>query len=175
MAAVALSPLFHACRSVGIAIQRQGNSRLWQQKYLEAYGRHLLRENPNAQTVVLRRYAHWPLPYNYVSNSIKGLRRQITQLNEQNRTAEANELSSNLVKEAIIRGYSYFKEDFPREMQNRRIDDQGYEVLAEASQTRTDLEPDAKSKPWTGKTSARIRQLAPGDHPDDRRRTRLFE
>jgi hypothetical protein len=119
---------------------------LWQRNYLEAYGRQLLREHPQAQTVVLRRYNHWPLPYSYVGNSLKALRGQITQLNEQKRTAEADELSANLVKEAIARGYSYFKEDFPRDMQNRRIDDQGYEVVSEASQTRNDLEPEARKQ-----------------------------
>ena len=35
---------------------------LWQRKYLEAYGRHLLSVNENAQSVRLQRYAHWPLP-----------------------------------------------------------------------------------------------------------------
>ena len=34
----------------------------WQRKYLEAYGRHLLRINENAQSVRLQRFAHWPLP-----------------------------------------------------------------------------------------------------------------
>ena len=46
----------------------------------------------------------------------------------------------------MARGYAYFKEDFPRDMQNRRIDDQGYEVVAEASQTRNDLEPEARQQ-----------------------------
>ncbi len=35
---------------------------LWQRKYLEAYGRHLLELNKNAQSVRLQRIAHWPLP-----------------------------------------------------------------------------------------------------------------
>ncbi len=34
----------------------------WQRKYLEAYGRHLLAINENAQSVRLQRYAHWPPP-----------------------------------------------------------------------------------------------------------------
>jgi hypothetical protein len=34
----------------------------WQRKYLEAYGKHLLRMNENAQLVRLQRVAHWPLP-----------------------------------------------------------------------------------------------------------------
>jgi hypothetical protein len=119
---------------------------LWQRKYLEAFGRQLLREHSQAQTVVLRRYNHWPLPYNYVANSLKYAQSQIDQLNEQKRTSEADELSSSLVKAAIARGYAYFKEDFPREMQNRRIDDQGYEVVAEATQTRNDLEPEAQKQ-----------------------------
>ncbi len=119
---------------------------LWQRKYLEAFGRQLLREHVQAQTVVLRRYNHWPLPYNYVAGGLKNVRSQIKQLNEQKRTAEADELSSNLVKEAMIRGYTYFRDDFPRDMQNRHIDDQGYEVVGEASQTRNDLEPEARKQ-----------------------------
>ena len=118
----------------------------WQKKYLEAYGRQILRDHPNAQTVVLRRYAHWPLPYSYAANSIKALRGQLAQLYEQNRTAEADELSRSLIKEAIARGYSYFKEDFARDTQGRRIDDQGYEILVEATQSRTDLEPEAQKQ-----------------------------
>ncbi len=118
----------------------------WQKRYLEAYGRQLLREHPNAQTAVLRRYAHWPLPYSYMANSMKALRDQVKQLDEQKRTDEANELSRLLVKEAISRGYSYFKEDFSREMQGRRIDDQGFEVMAEATQSRNNLEPEAQKQ-----------------------------
>jgi hypothetical protein len=119
---------------------------LWQRKYLEAFGRQLLREHTQAQSVVVRLYNHWPLPYNYVDGSLKNIRKQIVQLNEQKRTAEADELSSNLVKEAMTRGYTYFRDDFSREMQNRRIDEQGFEVANEASQTRNDLEPEARKQ-----------------------------
>ncbi len=126
---------------------------LWQRKYLEAYGRQLLRDHPQAQTVMLRRYAHWPVPYNYVSNSMKGIQKQIDQLNEQKRTDEAGELSSSMVKEAIARGYSYFKEDFAREMPNRHIDDQGYEVVAEATQSRANLEPEAQKQTMSWQNS----------------------
>jgi hypothetical protein len=119
---------------------------LWQRNYLEAFGRQLLREHVQAQTVVLRRYNHWPLPYNYVAGGLKNVRNQIKQLSDQKRTNEADELSSNLVKEAMTRGYTYFKDDFPREMPNRHIDDQGYEVVGEASQTRNDLEPEARKQ-----------------------------
>jgi hypothetical protein len=122
------------------------NRDLWQRRYLEAFGRQLLREHVQAETVVLRRYNHWPLPYSYVENSLKYLRKQIDQLNDQKRTTEAEELSSNLVKEAITRGYTYFKEDFPREMQNRQIDNQGYEIVGEASQTRRNVEPEARKQ-----------------------------
>jgi hypothetical protein len=34
----------------------------WERKYLEAYGRHLLGTNTNAQTVRLQLFAHWPPP-----------------------------------------------------------------------------------------------------------------
>lgn len=121
-------------------------SDMWQRKYLEAYGRQLLRDHEQAQTVVVRRYAHWPLPESYVSDGIRSVRRDVDQLKQQNRAAEATDLYRNLVKEAMNRGYAVFKNDFPREMQNRRIDDQGYELLGEAVQRRTDLEPDARKQ-----------------------------
>jgi hypothetical protein len=38
---------------------------LWQRKYLDAFGRQLLNENPHAQAVRLQRYAHWPPPRSY--------------------------------------------------------------------------------------------------------------
>ena len=38
----------------------------WQRKYLEAFGRHLLRVHEDAQAVQLRRIAHWPLPRRFV-------------------------------------------------------------------------------------------------------------
>jgi hypothetical protein len=119
---------------------------LWQRKYLEAYGRQLLRAHEQAQTVVVRRYAHWPLPANYMKNAIAGVRRDVKQLDDQKRTEEANELYHNLIKEAMNRGYSYFKQDFPRQMEGRRIDDQGFELLGEAVQRRSDLEPDARKQ-----------------------------
>jgi hypothetical protein len=119
---------------------------LWQRKYLEAFGRQLLREHTQAQSVVLRLYNHWPLPYSYVRGSLENIDKQIAQLKEQKRTEEAADLSSNRVKEAITRGYTFYRDDFPREMQNRRIDDQGYEAVGDASQTRNDLEPEARKQ-----------------------------
>jgi hypothetical protein len=125
---------------------------LWQRKYLEAYGRQLLRTHEQAQTVVVRRYAHWPLPASYVNSALRGVRQDIKQLDEQKRSAESNDLYHNMIKEAMSRGYSYFKQDFPREMQGRRIDDQGFELLGEAIQRRTDLEPEARKQTmnWQG-------------------------
>lgn len=67
----------------------------WQRKYLESYARHLLRINENAQSVRLRRIAHWPLPRSLAV--------------EQQRTL---------------------------------TDPEGYEVLMEVSQRRSDLGPD---------------------------------
>jgi hypothetical protein len=37
----------------------------WQRKYLEAYARHLLYVNKDAQSARVRRFAHWPLPRTY--------------------------------------------------------------------------------------------------------------
>jgi hypothetical protein len=38
----------------------------WQRRYLDAYARHLLYVNNDAESVRVRRYAHWPLPRNYL-------------------------------------------------------------------------------------------------------------
>jgi hypothetical protein len=91
-------------------------SKLWQRKYLEAYARHLLRVNENAQAVKVQRIAHWPLPRDY-------------------------------------------------KLQGRTLTDpEGYEVLSEATQRRSDLGPDDRNQsqimwqsggyqtaqPWTG-------------------------
>jgi hypothetical protein len=81
-----------------------------------------------------------------MTNSIKAIRKDIQQLDDQKRSAEANELSHNLIKGALARGYSYFKQDFPRQMEGRHIDDQGFELLGEGIQRRTDLEPDARKQ-----------------------------
>lgn len=43
----------------------------WQRKYLEAYGRHLLSLNENAQSIRLQRVAHWPMPINYAKQGRK--------------------------------------------------------------------------------------------------------
>lgn len=117
-----------------------------QRMYLDAFAKQLLRSHEQAQAVRLRRYAHWPLPASYVAGAIKSVRKDIDQLNAQRRTSDADELSTSLVKEALNRGYKYFKQDFPREMQNRQIDDQGYELLGETVQRRSDLEPEANKQ-----------------------------
>lgn len=43
----------------------------WQRLFLEAYGRHLLRVNENAQSVRLQRIAHWPLPREFAKQGKK--------------------------------------------------------------------------------------------------------
>lgn len=43
----------------------------WERKYLEAFGRHLLRTNENAQSIRLQRYAHWPPPRGVVQKGTK--------------------------------------------------------------------------------------------------------
>jgi hypothetical protein len=75
----------------------------WQRKYLEAYGRHLLRTHEDAQSVRLRRIAHWPLPRDYAE-------------------------------------------------QGRKLTDpEGYEVLIEVTQRRSDLgPPGGQSSLWQG-------------------------
>jgi len=43
----------------------------WQRVYLESYARHLLRINPEAQSVRLRRIAHWPIPRQFAAQGRK--------------------------------------------------------------------------------------------------------
>jgi hypothetical protein len=81
-----------------------------------------------------------------MNGSVEVLSKNIKQLKEQKRYDEASELSKSLIKDALSRGYSFFKQDFPREMQGRRIDDQGFELIGEATQRRTDLEPDVRKQ-----------------------------
>jgi hypothetical protein len=82
----------------------------WQRKYLEAYGRQLLRANPNAQSVRVQRIAHWPLPLD---------------LAQQNRTL---------------------------------TDPEGYELISEVTQRRSDLGPEAsdQSQMWQGGPSPQM-------------------
>jgi hypothetical protein len=87
----------------------------WQRKYLEAYARHLLRVNKDAQSARVQNYAHWPLPSSYVMEGRK-------------------------------RGYEMLMRDFAQQGQNRRIDEQGFEMIAEAVQRRSDLPPEPEDQ-----------------------------
>ena len=53
---------FMLADQAGLPSDNQQFSDYWQRMYLESYARHLLRLNEDAQTVRVRRYAHWPLP-----------------------------------------------------------------------------------------------------------------
>jgi hypothetical protein len=79
--------------------------------YLEAYARHLLRVNKDAQSARVQRYAHWPLPSSYVVQGRK-------------------------------KGYALLMQDFAHQGQNRRLDEQGFEMVAEVVQRRSDLGPE---------------------------------
>lgn len=85
-------------------------SEAWQRKYLEAYARQLLLTNEEAQSVRVRRYAHWPLPRDF---AVAG--RKLT-------------------------------------------DPEGYEMLMEVTQRRSDLRPlpGEQASAWQGD-----RQMAP--------------
>ena len=86
----ALSPLFHAGRSVGFAMfDDKPTHDLWQRKYLEAFGRQLLREHTQAQTVVSASTIIGRSLRTTYQGGLKNIRNQIQQLNEQKRTAEA--------------------------------------------------------------------------------------
>jgi hypothetical protein len=94
----------------------------WQRKYLEAYARHLLRGNRDAQQARVQNYAHWPLPSSYVMEGRK-------------------------------RGYEMLMRDFAQQGQNRRIDEQGFELIAEAVQRRSDLPPEPEDQTSTAPKS----------------------
>lgn len=84
---------------------------LTRRKFLEAYARHLLRTNKNAQSAKVSLYAHWPLPTSYAYPD-------------------------------RARGYQLLQQDISREAPNRRIDSEGFELVAEGVQRRSDLPPD---------------------------------
>jgi hypothetical protein len=118
----------------------------WQRRYLEAYGRQLLRSHDQARMARVVRYAQWPLPASNVAGGIESVDRDIQTLKDQKRFEEATDLSRNKIKEAMSRGYRVFANEFPREMQNRRIDGQGYELVGQVDVRRSDLEPDARKQ-----------------------------
>jgi hypothetical protein len=92
--------------------------RSWQQTFLEAYARQILRDNPQAAAVRLRHYAHWPLPMEF----------------------ETKARTDNY-------GWQRAYQDFARVMQNFdvRIDENGYELMMEVTQRRSDLGPESQS------------------------------
>jgi hypothetical protein len=91
-----------------------------QRQYLDAYGKHLLRINPDAQSIRLQRWAHWPLPIDYLRPD----RRTGYQRLSQDFTRQSGE--------------------------QHRIDEQGYELLGETVVQRSQLEPEpsAQSADW---------------------------
>jgi hypothetical protein len=98
--------------------QNKQDREFWQRQFLEAFGRHLLSLNKDAQSVRIRRYAHWPLPVDYLIQD-----------------------PNNPVPDRK-RGYERMMGDMQREGEPHRLDDQGFEMIGEASQTRADLPPD---------------------------------
>lgn len=87
----------------------------WARTYLEAYARQVLRDNPQAQAVRLRHYAHWPL---------------------------FQELEVDARNPDIGRERAY--QAFVRQMAQRgvNIDARGYQLLMEVTQRRSDLGPE---------------------------------
>ncbi|HEX5472278.1 MAG TPA: hypothetical protein VFW73_10345 [Lacipirellulaceae bacterium] len=81
-----------------------------QQQYLKAFALHLLYVNKDAESVRVRRYAHWPLPIDLLPDRKRGYQQLARELSRQ------------------------FGEDV-------QIDDQGYQFLGEATQTRSAVEP----------------------------------
>jgi hypothetical protein len=93
-------------------------SRSWQQTFLQAYARQVLRDNPQAEAVRLRHYAHWPLPMEF----------------------ETKARTDNY-------GWERAYQDFARVMANVgiKLDENGYELLMEVTQRRGDLGPDPQA------------------------------
>jgi hypothetical protein len=107
-----------------LADQAPSEDPKWGPIYLEAYARQLLRDNPEAQAVRVRHYAHWPL------------------------TREL-EVAARDPQYGRERAY----QDFVRQMaeQDVTIDARGYQLLKEVQQRRSDLgegpQPD-QSNTW---------------------------
>ncbi|MFO0790508.1 MAG: hypothetical protein U0805_13720 [Pirellulales bacterium] len=95
----------------------EGKADQHRKAYLEAFGRQLLRMNRGAQVVRVRLYAHWPLPSDFVT-----------------RYGRAS-------------GYQKFSQEVSQGGQQHRIDEQGYELVGEAVQRRTDLPPEPEPPP----------------------------
>jgi hypothetical protein len=95
--------------------------RNWGQTYLAAYGRQLLRAHPQAQTVRVRLYAHWPI---------------------------SQELETLAQKDGYDRAYQLFAQELARN--GVTIDENGYQLLMEVMQRRSDLGPDeaTQSNDW---------------------------
>jgi hypothetical protein len=88
-----------------------------QRMYLDAYARHLLTLNENVHAVRVRRFAHWPLPIDYLTSD-----------------------DENYVPDRK-RAYAMLANWFTRQGEQRRIDEQGFELLGETIQRRSDLQP----------------------------------
>jgi hypothetical protein len=100
------------------------NSQSWHRTYLEAYARQILRNTPQAHSVRLRHYAHWPLPMEF----------------------ETRARTENY-------GWERAYQDFARAMARNQVtlDEHGYQLLMEVTQRRSDLggEPaDNQTNAW---------------------------
>jgi hypothetical protein len=91
------------------------NEQSWQRTYLEAYARQLLRDNPPAQAVRVRHYAHWPLY----------------------QELEVDARNPDIGRE---RAYQAFVQQMAQRGVN--IDARGYQLLMEVTQRRSDLGPE---------------------------------
>lgn len=89
---------------------QQANDRA-KRMILEAYARHLLRTNKDAQSAAVQLYAHWPLPTAYAYPD-------------------------------RARGYQMLQRDIAREAPNRQVDGEGFELIGQAVQRRSDLPPE---------------------------------
>jgi hypothetical protein len=95
-----------------LADQAPSDDPKWGRIYLDAYARQMLREHPEAQTVRLRHYAHWPLT-------------QELELAARDPHVGRERAYQQLVRELAEQGVT--------------IDARGYQLLGEAQQRRSDL------------------------------------
>jgi hypothetical protein len=142
----------------------------WERKYLDAYALHLLRENPAAQTVRVRRFSHWPLPGEFATRGIQPIKDQVRQMREQAENMgpeqradverQAQQLARSATREGLKRGYAMFRPIFERETGGRKIDEEGYEVTQEVTKGRRDLGPEAadQSLLWNNQSQETARR-----------------
>jgi hypothetical protein len=92
-----------------------------------------------------------PRGINWQRKYLEGYARHLLRVNKDAQSARVQNyahwpLPSDYVKEGRKRGYEMLMRDFAQQGQNRRIDEQGFEMIAEAVQRRSDLPPEPEDQ-----------------------------